>query len=103
VDALTSTFPVRAKNTANDTPGPEFRVIGLTTPFLRYRVFATGDLVTYPLVVSLVEGGDAAAIQAGLPPLGVGWSYVTCRSPGPVAGNPGEFMRIDISEGPLAP
>jgi hypothetical protein len=100
-DALTLTFPVRYKNTAIDTPDPDFRVVGLTDPILHYRVYATDDLVTFPLVVSLVEGADAAAIQAGLPPLSAGWSYATCRSPGPVEGDPREFMRIGISEGPL--
>lgn len=103
VNALTLTFPVRYKNEANDTPGPEFRVIGLTDPILQYRVFATDSLASFPLVVGLVTGADATAIQAGLPPLSPGWSYSTCRSPGPVAGDPAEFMRIDISEGPLAP
>lgn len=103
VNALTLTFPVRYKNEANDSPGPEFRVIGLTDPILQYRVYATDTLATFPLVVGLVSGADATAIQAGLPPLSPGWSYSTCRSPGPVAGDPAEFMRIDISEGPLAP
>jgi hypothetical protein len=102
-NALTLTFPVRYINTANDTPGPELRLIGFTTPFLHYRIYASDDLVTDPIVVDYVGGPDATAIQAGLPPLNFGWTYATCRSAGPVAGDPAEFMRIDISEGPLSP
>jgi hypothetical protein len=52
------------------------------------------------VVVSHVSGADATAIQTGLPPLSPGWSYVSCRSAGPVAGDPAEFMYLEISEGP---
>jgi hypothetical protein len=97
------TYPVRYKNEFYDTPGPEFRLAGLTDPALQYKVFATDDLITDPLVVDLVTGADAIAIQAGLLPLSPGWDYATCRSPGAVAGDPLEFMRVGISEGPLSP
>jgi hypothetical protein len=76
-------------------------MIGLTTPSLHYKTQASDDLSSFGLTVDRVSGADASAIQAGLPTLSPGWSYTTCRSPGPVAGDPREFMRLDISEGPL--
>ena len=48
--------------------------------------------------MSPVVGIDATNIQAGLPTLNSGWGYRTFRSPGPVAGDPGEFMRVVIGE-----
>jgi hypothetical protein len=48
--------------------------------------------------VTEVTGADAAAIQLGLPALNPGWTYRTFRSPGPVAGDPLEFMRVKISD-----
>jgi hypothetical protein len=101
VDALTLTFPVRYANEFFDSPGGEFLMIGLTTPSLHYKTQASDDLSSFGLTVDRVSGADAGAIQAGLPTLSPGWSYTTCRSPGPVAGDPREFMRLDISEGPL--
>ncbi|MEK7950999.1 beta strand repeat-containing protein [Luteolibacter soli] len=103
VNALTLTFPVRYANEFYDPPGGEFRMIGLTTPTLYYKAQATDDFVSYPLTVDRLTGADATAIQAGLPMLSPGWTYTTCRSPGPVAGDPREFMRLDISEGTFPP
>jgi hypothetical protein len=48
--------------------------------------------------VTEVTGPDADAIQLGLPAPNPGWTYRTFRSPGPVAGDPGEFMRVEISD-----
>lgn len=102
VNALTLTFPVRnGPNSFYDPPGGEKLLIGMANPPLHYVVQASDDLVAFPLTVDLVGGPDALAIQAGLPPLNVGWTYATCRSPGPVEGDPAEFMRVGVAEGPL--
>lgn len=102
VNALTMTFPARAPLFTYDTPDGEFVVRGLAaTPNLWYRAQASDTLVTFPLQVDQVTGPDATALQAGLPMLNPSWLYASFRSPGPVAGDPKEFMRVDVSE--LAP
>jgi hypothetical protein len=103
VDALTLTFPVRYGLDTYDHAGGEFFMLGLTTPYLYYRAQASDNFATFGLTVDQVEGADATAIQAGLPPLSPGWTYFTGRSPGPVAGDPAEFMRLDISENASLP
>lgn len=104
VNVLTLTFPVRQGPfpDATDPVGGELRLRGLAAsgPGLLYTIQASDNLQTYPLNVTEVTGADAAAIKAGLPALNSGWTYVTCRSPGPVAGDPAEFMRIKVAEGP---
>ncbi len=99
VDVMTLTFPVRsgATSAAGDPPGGEL-VLEQTTDGLVYTVQATNDLVAFTLTVGEITGADATSIQAGLPTLHMGWNYRTFRSPGPVAGDPGEFMRVLISE-----
>ncbi|WP_265594526.1 hypothetical protein [Haloferula sp. BvORR071] len=101
--ALTLTFPVHNAGAIYDSPEGEFLVIGMMEPYLHYKVQASDDLVTFPINVDQVSGADATAIQADLPALGAGWSYITCRSHGPLAGNHLGFLRLDISEGPLPP
>jgi len=98
VNALTYTIPVRnaAVLDGADPLGGEL-VLLQAADGLTYRVQATDDLGAFTLEVTEVIGADATAIQAGLPVLNAGWTYRTFRSPGPVAGDPLEFMRAVIS------
>jgi hypothetical protein len=62
-----------------------------------YTVEGSDDLGTWLLDIDEVTGPDAAAIQAGLPALSNGdWVYRTFRSPGSIAGDPSEFLRVVI-------
>ena len=61
-----------------------------------YGIQASDELVNWTLDVTEVIGADATAIQTGLPALNEGWVYRTFRSPGPVEGDPLEFMRLVI-------
>ena len=101
--ALTLTFPVRGANDSYDTPGGELLVIGMGSPPLHYKAQGSGDLASFGLDVERVTGADATPLQASLPPLSPGWSYVTCRSAGPLTAGPKKFLRVDVSEGPLPP
>ena len=96
---MTLTFPVRtgALPDLADPPGGQ-RVLKQTADGLLYTIQASDDLAAFPLDVIEVVGPDATAIQAGLPGLHPGWVYRTFRSPGPVAGDPSEFMRVMIAE-----
>ncbi|HEV3409340.1 MAG TPA: hypothetical protein VG095_03540, partial [Chthoniobacterales bacterium] len=100
-NAFTLTFPVRDGTTpaAGDPAGGPL-VLEQTSDGIIYSVQAADSIGTWTLEVSEVTGGDASNIQAGLPPLNAGWTYRTFRSPGAVAGDPREFMRVQISEGP---
>jgi len=97
VNALTLTLPVRLGVTLDpaDPAGGEL-VFEQIADVVRYTIQASDDLANWTLEVTEVSGADAAAIQAGLPVLNQGWIYRTFRSPGPVAGDPLEFMRIVI-------
>lgn len=99
VNAMTLTFPLRAGALPDlaDPPGGQ-RVLKQTADGLLYTIQASDDLAAFPLDVIEVVGPDATAIQAGLPGLHPGWVYRTFRSPGPVAGDPSEFMRVMIAE-----
>jgi hypothetical protein len=99
VDAMTLTFPVRtgALPDLADPAGGQ-RVLKQTADGLFYTIQASDDLAAFPLDVTEVVGADATAIQAGLPAVHPGWVYRTFRSPGPVAGDPSEFMRVMIGE-----
>ena len=55
---------------------------------------ASDNLTLYNMDTQDISLADAAAIQVGLPPVGDGWYYLTLRSPGPVAGDPSEFIRL---------
>jgi hypothetical protein len=64
---------------------------------MRVTVEGSNDLDTWLLDIDEVTGPDATAIQAGLPALSSGdWTYRTFRSPGPVTGDPAEFLRAKI-------
>ncbi|MCX6878799.1 MAG: hypothetical protein NTW21_34055 [Verrucomicrobia bacterium] len=97
--ALTLTLPVRtgAILDPTDPVGGEL-VLKQSADGLKYRIQASDELSAWTLTVTEVTGADAAVIQRGLPALHSGWGYRTFRSPGPVAGDPIEFMRAVISE-----
>lgn len=99
IPAMTLTLAVRtgALPAAGDPPGGEL-VLDQAADSLTYAVQATDELIDFTLDVTEVLGADAAAIQAGLPAVNVGWNYRTFRSPGPVAGDPAEFMRVFIHD-----
>ncbi len=98
LDVFTLTFPMRGGPFfPPNPPGGPLLLQGISDLF--YSIEASDDLQTYPLDVTRITGVDAFAIQSGLPPLNIGWNYVTCRSPGPVAGDDEEFMRVGVSEG----
>ena len=65
-----------------------------------YRIQASDGLGTWDLSVSEVTGAEATAIQSGLPALQAGWTYRTFRSPGAIAGDPREFIRVVIDPAP---
>ena len=98
-NALTLTLPVRTGAIADpaDPVGGELGLIKVADA-VSYRIQASDQLTNWTLTVAEVTGGDAAAIQAGLPALNAGWGYRSFRSPGPVAGDPVEFMRIFVGE-----
>jgi hypothetical protein len=101
VDALTLTFPVRAGATLDPTdPAGGPLVLEHIGDAVSYRIEASEDLtnLSWTLGVTEVVGADATSIQAGLPALNTGWVYRTFRSPGPVPGDPEEFMHLVIGE-----
>ena len=83
-----------------DPADPAGGELGLkqTADGLFYKIQASDDWRAWTLAVTEVTGPDATAIQLGLPALNPGWTYRTFRSPGPVAGDPNEFMRAMISD-----
>ncbi len=98
-NALTLTFPVRS-GTVVDPADPAGGELGLikVADAVSYRIQASDQLTNWTLTVAEVIGADATEIQVGLPALNAGWIYRSFRSPGPVAGDPREFMRIVIGE-----
>jgi hypothetical protein len=99
VNALTLTFPVRTGATLDpaDPAGGQL-VLEQVGDAVSYIIRASDELVNWTLNVTEVIGADATAIQTGLPALNPGWVYRTFRSPGPVAGDPMEFMWLLIGE-----
>lgn len=102
VEVLTLTLAVRvgAVVDAGDPPGGPLVLAQLDDGVI-YSLQATDDLLAFSLDVSEVTGADAAAIQAGLPAVNGGWEYRSFRSPGPVQGDPREFMNVQITNSPL--
>ena len=98
INHFTLTFPVRtgAVPAASDPAGGPL-VLEQTIDDISYNIQASDELAAWTLEVSEVTGGDAAAIQVGLPPVSAGWVYRTFASPGPVAGDPIELMRVVIA------
>lgn len=99
INAMTLTLPVRT-GTILDPADPAGGELGMikAADAVSYQIQASDELTNWTLTVGEVGGGDAAAIQAGLPALNAGWVYRSFRSPGAVAGDPVEFMRIFVGE-----
>lgn len=91
---LTLTLPVRTGATFS---GATEQVSGLVDTII-YRVQGSADLGTFGNVISEVTGGDAAAIQSGLPGLSSGWSYRSFRTAGTVSTVSKDFMRARVTE-----
>ncbi|MEK7951098.1 beta strand repeat-containing protein [Luteolibacter soli] len=89
--ALTITLPVRTGVSFTGTT----ELTG-TADGVLYHIQASDDTGTWNLQVSEVTGADATTIQTGLPALQTGWTYRTFRSPGPITGDPREYMRVVI-------
>ncbi|MGC9450579.1 MAG: beta strand repeat-containing protein [Oceanipulchritudo sp.] len=98
-EVWTLTFPARVPLTYDpaDPPGGEL-VLRQIDDGIIYTIRASHDLVDFTPDVGEVIGSDAAAIQAGLPALHSGWEYRTYSRPAPVAGNPGEYLYVEVSE-----
>ena len=98
-NTLTITLPVRI-GAIYDPADPAGGALVLKQSYdgVTYSIQSSDELTTWTLDVAEVFGGDATSIQTGLPALSAGWVYRTFRSPGPVAGDPREFMRAVISE-----
>ncbi len=88
---LTLTIPVLSQAPFTGATEKSLAVDGLV-----YHVQASDALGTWDQVVTEVIGTDASTIQFPLPPLQSGWFYRTFRSPGPVAGDPAEFLRVRV-------
>ena len=93
--ALTLTLPVRSGAVFAGATEQTATVDGVV-----YRIQGGNNLGSWALAVSEVTGGDATAIQTGLPALSTGWTYRTFRTPGPVSADPKEFIRAVIDPAP---
>jgi autotransporter-associated beta strand protein len=91
---LTLTLPVRSGATFS---GATEQVSNLVDTVI-YRVQGSSDLGTFGNVISEVTGGEAAAIQSGLPGLSSGWSYRSFRTAGTVSTVSKDFMRARVTE-----
>lgn len=90
---LTLTLPVRAAVGAFSGAN----ALTATGDGVTYTIEGSDDLGSWLLDIDEVTGPDATAIQSGLPALSSGdWTYRTFRSPGPVTGDPSEFLRVQI-------
>lgn len=90
--ALTLTLPVRTSVDAFS--GATALTANSPADGVTYTIEGSDTLNSWLLDIDEVIGADATAIQSGLPALsGSGWSYRTFRSPGPITGDPGEFLR----------
>lgn len=88
---LTLTIPVRSAAAFAGDAEQTLTVDGLT-----YHVQGSDDLTGWGLSVSEVTGADATSIQSTMPELQAGWFYRTFRSPGPVVGDPSDFLRVRV-------
>jgi autotransporter-associated beta strand protein len=91
VQALTLTIPVRSAAAFAGATEQTLTVDGLT-----YHIQGSDALSAWDLIVSEVTGADASAIQSTMPALQTGWFYRTFRSPGPILGDPADFLRVRV-------
>lgn len=89
--ALTLTIPVRSIAAFGGATEKT-----LTVDNLVYRIQGSDTLGSWDLIITEITGADAAAIQQNLPQLDGGWFYHSFRSPGPVVGDPSEFLRARV-------
>jgi autotransporter-associated beta strand protein len=90
---LTLTLPVRTAVGAFSGAN----ALTATGDGVTYTIEGSDDLGSWLLDIDEVTGPDATAIQSGLPaPSSGDWTYRTFRSPGPVTGDPLEFLRVQI-------
>ncbi|MEI6536689.1 MAG: hypothetical protein WCN98_15190, partial [Verrucomicrobiaceae bacterium] len=98
---FTLTVPVRTGATFSGTNDQ----VSAAIDGVIYTIQGTTDLVagfTNTVVpVSEVTGGDATAIQTGMPALESGWTYRTFRATGyTVSGSPFVFLRLKVTASP---
>lgn len=94
VPSLTLTIPVRAA--VGVFSGAH--AISASGDGITYRIEGSAGLDSWLLDIEEVTGGDAAAIQMGLPELNPGWTYRTFRSTGPATAADAQFLRAGVSE-----
>jgi fibronectin-binding autotransporter adhesin len=92
---MTLTVPVRDTAAFTASGGDQLSAL---IDAITYRIEGDVDLGTFANTISEVTGGDATAIQAGLPTLSTGWTYRTFRDAGTVPTVPKVFLRAKISE-----
>lgn len=94
---LTLTLPVRTGAAFSNSGGDQ-----LSAPIdgVTYRIEGDGNLNSFADTITEVTGGDASAIQAGLPAPSSGWTYRTFRGSGTVPTVPKAFLRARINEAP---
>lgn len=88
---LTLTIPVRSAAAFGGDTEQTLTVDGLT-----YHVQGSDGLTNWGLSISEVTGADATSIQSTMPELQPGWFYRTFRSPGPIVGDPSDFLRVRV-------
>ncbi len=94
VQTLVLTLPVRTVATFSGATEQVATVSGIT-----YKIQGSDQLAAWNLVVTEVPAGaDKTAIEASMPALtpGGAWSYRSFSSPGPVNGDPSDFLRAVI-------
>ena len=101
---LTLTLPVRNGAIFSDSFGDELSAL---IDGVYYRIEGDETLVPFADTIDEVTGGDATAIQAGLPGLSdingdtvADWTYRTFRAPGTVSTVSKAFLRAKASETP---
>ena len=94
---MTLTLPVRTGAIFSPSSGDQLSAL---IDGIYYRVEGDVNLSTFANTITEVTGGDAAAIQAGLPALSTGWAYRTFRDSGTVSTVPKAFLRAKVSETP---
>ena len=91
---MTLTMPVRNGTVFSGTA----EQVSADIDGIIYRIRGSTDLTSWMLPVSEVTGGDATAIQAGLPVLSSGWTYRTFRLTDGQNTNPKAFMMMIIEQ-----
>jgi autotransporter-associated beta strand protein len=94
---MTLTLPVRTGATFAPDSGDQLSAL---IDGIYYRIEGDVNLSTFADTITEVTGGDATAIQTGMPLLSTGWTYRTFRAPGTVPTTPKAFLRAKVSETP---